>query len=180
MTAAVAQLITALGPDAPDDGEPGRLQRGTAIAALVPIREHKLGYKVPSQSGRGHYIVSIDEDGRFCTCPDYALRQKDCKHLIAVQIRALRESAIGGAVAAETQAIIAATATSRPKQQPVSTVGIGIDTETEIETGGDTTGPDADGIPESAMAAGNNGKKEEEAHLSAQLGEVRFVQGIPR
>ena len=91
---ATPQLVTALGPDAPDDGPSGRQQRGLAIAALVPIQEHKLGYTVPSQSGRGNYIVSIDEDGRFCTCPDYALRQLDCKHLVAVQLTAhRRESA---------------------------------------------------------------------------------------
>ena len=118
MTAAVAQMVTALGPDSPDDGEQGRQQRGLAIAALVPITEHKLGYKVPSQSGRGQYIVSIDEDGRFCTCPDYALRQQDCKHLLAVQFRAVREATPGGAVAAETRAIVAAAPIGRPRQEP--------------------------------------------------------------
>ena len=106
-TTAATQMLTALAPDAPDDGEPGRQQRGMAIAALVPIQPHKHGYKVPSQSGRGHYIVSLDEDGRYCTCPDYALRQLDCKHLLAVQFTAMRESAAGGAVAAETHAIMA-------------------------------------------------------------------------
>ena len=155
MTAAT-QLVTALGPDTPDDGEPGRQQRGLAIAALVPIQEHKHGYRVPSQSGRGDYIVSIDEDGRFCTCPDYALRQKDCKHLLAVQFRALRESAASGAVAAEIKAITAATATSRPKAQPISTVNMGI----EIEDDGDATGPVASSVPEEeAVVEENKGKK---------------------
>ena len=161
MTAAVAQLVTALGPDAPDDGEPGRLQRGTAIAALARIEDHKHGYRVPSQSGRGHYIVSLDEDGRYCTCPDYALRRRDCKHLVAVQLRAHRESEPGGAVAAETAAIAAAATIGRPKQKLVSTVEMGLSTETdiEIEHEEDTDGHGAAGVSESAVVAEGPGKK---------------------
>ena len=87
-----ARLVTALGPDAPDDGEQGRQQRGLAIAALVPITEHKHGYAVPSQSGRGDYIVSLDDDSRYCTCPDFATRRLDCKHLVAATIAALRKA----------------------------------------------------------------------------------------
>ena len=90
---ATLQLVTALGPDAPDDGPSGRQQRGLAIAALVPIQKHRLGYQVPSQSGQGHYIVNIDnEDEAFCTCPDHALRKQDCKHLVAVRLTARRET----------------------------------------------------------------------------------------
>ena len=87
---AATQLVTALGPDAPDDGPDGRQQRGLAIAAAVPIQKHRLGYKVPSQSGNGHYIVNIDDDP-ICTCPDYELRQLPCKHIIATQFTARRE-----------------------------------------------------------------------------------------
>ena len=46
-------LVTALGPNDPDDGVAGRQQRGMAIAALSPVVKNKLGYKVPSQSGSG-------------------------------------------------------------------------------------------------------------------------------
>ena len=37
-----------LGPDAIDDGDAGRQQRGMAIAALTPVVKNKFGYKVPS------------------------------------------------------------------------------------------------------------------------------------
>ncbi len=44
-------LVTALGPDDPDDGDAGRQMRGLAIAALTTnIRKNRLGYAVPSQS----------------------------------------------------------------------------------------------------------------------------------
>ena len=64
------QIITALGPNDPDDGEAGRQQRGMAIAAVVPIQKNRLGYQVPSQSGNGSYVVSVDDEP-FCTCPDF-------------------------------------------------------------------------------------------------------------
>ena len=68
------------------------------------------------------------------TCPDYALRQKDCKHLVAVQFRALRESRESTANgAAQIGAIVTPTATSRPKTKPMSTVDMG----TDIEIGDD-------------------------------------------
>ena len=148
---AVAGLVTALGPDAPDDGEPGRQQRGLAIAALVPIQEHKLGYKVPSQSGRGQYIVSIDADERFCTCPDYALRQQDCKHLIAVQLTARRESAANGIYPAK------AVATARPKTEKVSTVDT--ETDTEIEDDGGVITREAGDASEEEIAVVEKKKK---------------------
>ena len=83
---------TALGPDAPDDGAPGRQQRGTAIAAIAKIKRNKLGWVVPSQSGNGKYVVDLDDgEEPFCTCPDFELRQQPCKHIFAVAIAAQRE-----------------------------------------------------------------------------------------
>ena len=67
-------LVTALGPDDPDDGATGRQNRGVAIAAKVRIEKNRLGYKVPSQSGNGSYVVNTD-DTPFCTCPDFERRQ---------------------------------------------------------------------------------------------------------
>ena len=81
---------TALGPGDPDDGEQGRQQRGLAIAALANIREDKFGYKVPSQSRSGSYLVNL-EYGAYCTCPDFEERQQPCKHVYAVQITLERE-----------------------------------------------------------------------------------------
>ena len=79
------KFITALGPNDPDDGDEGRQQRGLAIAALVPIRPDRFGYKVPSMSGNGSYLVNL-EFGPYCTCPDFEKRELACKHVYAVQV----------------------------------------------------------------------------------------------
>ena len=88
----IAQTATTrLGPDDPDDGYPGRQQRGLAIAATVPIRKNKLGYQIPSQSGNGSYVINLD-DGVFCSCPDFEKRQEPCKHVYAVEFTIQREA----------------------------------------------------------------------------------------
>ena len=98
---AAQQFITALGPNDPDDGDLGRQQRGLAIAALAPIRPDRYGYKVPSQSGNGSYLVNL-EHGPYCTCPDFDKRDgQPCKHVYAVQIFLER----GGAVETKTQRV---------------------------------------------------------------------------
>ena len=94
--------VTALGPNDPDDGDPGRQQRGMAIAALVRMEKHRLGYRVPSQSGNGSYIVDPDADNPCCSCPDFDLRQQPCKHIYAVQITALREAGADGSMVETT------------------------------------------------------------------------------
>ena len=86
------QTITALGPNDPDDGDAGRQQRGLAIAAVVPIQKNRLGYQIPSQSGNGSYVVSV-EDEPFCTCPDFEQRQERCKHVYAVEFTVQRDQA---------------------------------------------------------------------------------------
>ena len=85
-----ATIVTALGPDDPDDGDPGRQQRGMAIAAIVSIQRNRLGYQVPSQSGNGSYVVSVENEP-FCTCPDFESRQERCKHVYAVEFSVARE-----------------------------------------------------------------------------------------
>ena len=81
----MGKLITALGPNDPDDGQQGRQMRGLAIALLEKhIRPDKFGYKVPSQSGNGVYLVNL-EYGPYCTCPDFENTAKECKHVFAVQ-----------------------------------------------------------------------------------------------
>ena len=77
-------LVTALGPEDPDDGDAGRRKRGKAIAATVTVRKHRLGYAVPSQSHSGHHTVNLDGEP-FCTCPDFEERQQPCKHVYAVE-----------------------------------------------------------------------------------------------
>ena len=91
MTSTDSITLTALGPNDPDDGDAGRQQRGMAIAAAVPIEKNRLGYKVPSQSGNGSYMVSANGEP-FCTCPDFEKRQSRCKHVYAVAFTVKRES----------------------------------------------------------------------------------------
>ena len=86
-----AFTATALAPGDPDDGDAGRQQRGMAIAARVSIEKNRLGYKVPSQSGNGSYVVNVDDDP-FCTCPDFEKRQERCKHVYAVEFTVHRDS----------------------------------------------------------------------------------------
>ncbi len=69
-----------------------RQERGLVIAATSKIEQNKLGWKVPSQSGNGSYIVSLDHGEPFCTCPDYEARHLPCKHIHAVEYVIQRET----------------------------------------------------------------------------------------
>ena len=87
------QLTAVMDHHSPDDGNTARQRRGLRIAALVPIKKYESGYRVPSQSPEGgHYMVNLDGDNPRCTCPDFTLRQKPCKHIIAVLLTLYRES----------------------------------------------------------------------------------------
>lgn len=62
--------------------------KGMLIAKTQQIRKTEKGYIVPSQSGKGSYVVSENRlfpDLKECTCQDYELRKKPCKHVFAVQ-----------------------------------------------------------------------------------------------
>ncbi len=69
-----------------------RQERGLVIAATSKIEQNKLGWKVPSQSGNGTYIVNLDHGEPFCTCPDYEARHQPCKHIHAVEYVIQRET----------------------------------------------------------------------------------------
>ena len=92
------EAVTALGPNDPDDGDAGRQARGLAIAAVVNITKNKLGYKVPSQSGHGAYVVNASEHNPCCTCPDFENRKARCKHVYAVEFLIQREERVDGTV----------------------------------------------------------------------------------
>lgn len=91
----LTEMITALGPNATDDGDEGRQRRGFAIAALVRIERNRIGYKVPSQSGNGTYVVTLGAEP-FCTCPDFEKNSRPCKHVYAVQYTVERETKADG------------------------------------------------------------------------------------
>jgi transposase len=61
-----------------------RQERGFQIATTAKIEKNPLGWKVPSQSGNGSYVVKINGEP-YCTCPDFEARHQPCKHIYAVQ-----------------------------------------------------------------------------------------------
>jgi len=73
-----------------------RQERGLVIATTSKIEQNKLGWKVPSQSGNGAYIVNLDQGEPFCTCPDFEKRQQPCKHIHAVEYVIQRETKPNG------------------------------------------------------------------------------------
>lgn len=91
----LTDMVTALGPNDADDGDEGRQRRGMAIAALGKIERNRIGYKVPSQSGNGAYVVAL-EDEPYCTCPDFEKHNRPCKHVYAVQYIVQRETKADG------------------------------------------------------------------------------------
>ena len=58
-----------------------RAERAHVLLGGVTPTEVPGRYYVRSASGRGVYVVDLVR--RTCTCPDFAHRQTDCKHLIA-------------------------------------------------------------------------------------------------
>lgn len=81
-----------------------REERGLQIAATSKIEKMLLGYKVPSQSGNGTYVVNLDHGSPFCTCPDFEARQQKCKHIYAVEFMQKREQNPDGTIT-ETQTV---------------------------------------------------------------------------
>jgi len=72
-----------------------RQQKGLEIAATSQItRRGNETWIVPSQSLNGKYAVSFTAEGKFCTCPDFELRQQPCKHIYSVQYVLFREQRI--------------------------------------------------------------------------------------
>jgi transposase len=66
-------------------------ERGLAIANSNTVRKNKLGWQVPSQSGNGTYIVSLDHGEPFCTCQYFEAEHKKSQHIFAVEFIVQRE-----------------------------------------------------------------------------------------
>lgn len=71
-----------------------RQQRGLEIAATKKITRNGEMWVVPSQAGKSRYGVTINKEGKFCTCPDYEERQQPCKHVHAVEFVIKRETVL--------------------------------------------------------------------------------------
>lgn len=62
-----------------------RQEKGKHIAQTSRITRTEKGWKVPSESGNGFYLVVSDGREATCTCPDHETRRCKCKHLWAVE-----------------------------------------------------------------------------------------------
>ena len=80
-------------------------ERGLAIANSNTVEKNKLGWKVPSQSGNGTYIVNLDHDEPFCTCQYFETSHKKCQHIYAVEFIVQREQHPDGEVVTKTMRV---------------------------------------------------------------------------
>lgn len=68
-----------------------RKAKGEQIAKTVHIEKKGLDkWIVPSQTGSGAYSVSREGGVFKCSCPDFQNRNKECKHIYAVEIKVLK------------------------------------------------------------------------------------------
>src|SRR5579871_2666960 len=67
--------------------------KALAIAAQLRLTFNDGIWSVPSQSGKRTYEVRLLPEGSTCTCDDWLLNKQDCKHILATQIVARRDTA---------------------------------------------------------------------------------------
>jgi transposase len=69
-----------------------RQQKAEEIAARAAITKGNGYYLVPSQTDGKRHRVVLDSMFPTCSCPDYELREKDCKHILAVRLWLQRQA----------------------------------------------------------------------------------------
>ena len=90
----------------------GRQQRGLEIAATMKLEKQADGsWSVPSQRKAKRYAV--DAIAQNCTCPDFELRHKTCKHLYAVEYVLKRETVTETTPDGETRTTVTETTAVR-------------------------------------------------------------------
>ncbi len=75
-----------------------RQERGRMIAEACKIKRMGNEWFVPSQSGGGRYVVCLDGDMARCSCPDWELREMDCKHIHATRYTIQKQANADGSV----------------------------------------------------------------------------------
>jgi len=76
-----------------------RQQRGQTIAETLPVSKMGESWVVPSQTGKGVYIVGKDTYGNpRCQCPDFDSTGVKCKHIFAVEFKVSRAVAVDGTI----------------------------------------------------------------------------------
>jgi transposase len=87
-----------------------REERGKAIADAGAVKKTSKGeiWTVPSQSGHGTYRVDLAGEEPKCSCPDYELRGKPCKHVFAVAYTVVQQqNSDGSTTVTETLTVTA-------------------------------------------------------------------------
>ncbi len=80
-----------------------RKEKGIEIATKFNLsQQENKTWMVPSQSGRGKYMVNVDAKPPNCTCPDFEINQAKCKHIFAVEITLQKQQGPNQAVNAKT------------------------------------------------------------------------------
>lgn len=72
--------------------------KGLEIAATTRLTKKGAAWIVPSQSLNGTYVVSEKDGSHTCTCQDFELHKKKCKHQWAVQFTIERESSLAAPI----------------------------------------------------------------------------------
>lgn len=72
-----------------------REEKGLQIAAVSKLTKTDKGYLVPSQTGKGLYLVNVGSEPA-CSCPDFEARHLPCKHIYAVEFTIRREERSDG------------------------------------------------------------------------------------
>jgi transposase/predicted nucleic acid-binding Zn finger protein len=80
-----------------------RKEKGIEIATKLNLSQQKnKTWLVPSQSGRGKYVVNVDAKPQNCTCPDFEINRAKCKHIFAVEFTLQKQQGPNQAVNAQT------------------------------------------------------------------------------
>ena len=106
-----------------DDGDDGRRRRGLAIAATTPFVKVPGGWLTPSQATPDvTYRLARDEDGVYCSCPDYERRAAVCKHGHGLEYHLQREQTANAIRIGTGQAAPAAALAVLDRPAPVPAV----------------------------------------------------------
>jgi len=89
-----------------------RQEKGLQIAATTKLVGEDNMWLVPSQAGKGKYVV--DAEAKQCTCPDFESRQATCKHIFAVEYTIRREYTNDG----QTQTVTETVTVKKSKNGP--------------------------------------------------------------
>lgn len=68
-----------------------REERAEEIVKRLKIVKTSEGWRVPSSTGNGSYLVKFNGHEPECDCPDCRMRHKKCKHIYAVELYIKRE-----------------------------------------------------------------------------------------